>query len=112
LENGYFFDTLYEKAVPRAVSTFSSGLRLLELTFFNRLPYLFASGVLGIAHATQKYLDILVDELLYMVTHKTLASASKLRKVGSGSMEHYVAAAIIGVLIILILILMTFTVLK
>jgi NADH-quinone oxidoreductase subunit L len=112
LENGYFFDTLYEKAVPRAVSTFSSGLRLLELTFFNRLPYLFASGVLGIAHATQKYLDILVDELLYMVTHKTLASASKLRKVGSGSMEHYVAAAIIGVLIILILILITFTMLR
>jgi len=139
LENGYFFDTLYEKAVPRAVSTFSSGLRLLELTFFgelpylvangvirfskiiyehvenaffNRLPYLFASGVLGIAHATQKYLDILVDELLYMVTHKTLASASKLRKVGSDSMEHYVAAAIIGVLIIFILILITFTMLR
>jgi NADH:ubiquinone oxidoreductase subunit 5 (subunit L)/multisubunit Na+/H+ antiporter MnhA subunit len=138
LENGYFFDTMYEKAVPRAVLTFSSSLRLLEPSFFgklpylvangvirfsriiyehvenafNRLPYLFASGVLGIAHATQKYLDILVDELLYMVTHKTLASASKLRKVGSGSMEHYVAAAIIGVLIILILILITFTMLR
>jgi hypothetical protein len=47
-----------------------------------------------------------------MVTNKTLASASKLRKVGSGSMEHYVAAAIIGFLIILILILLTFTMLR
>jgi len=134
LENGYFFDALYEKVIPRGVLLLSTGLRRLELTFFerlphfvangiirfssvvyervenaffNRLPYLFANGVIRMAHGTQKYLDVLVDELLYVVTNKTLASASKIRKVGSGSLEHFVAAALIGFLIILILLIIT-----
>jgi len=106
LENGYFFDTLYEKVIPRGVSLLSSSLKLLEINFFNRLPYLFAIGVMSVAHGTQKYLDILTDELLYIATHKTLTSASKIR-VRSGSLEHYVAAALIGFLIILIFIIVT-----
>jgi hypothetical protein len=71
------------------------------------LPYLFANGVMSVAHGTQKYLDILADEILYMATNKTLASASKIKKVRSDSIEHYVAAALIGFLIILILIIVT-----
>ncbi|MGC8998390.1 MAG: NADH-quinone oxidoreductase subunit L [Candidatus Bathyarchaeia archaeon] len=134
LENGYFFDVLYEKTIPRGVLLLSSGLRRLELAFlerlpnsvangiirfscalyervenafFSRLPYFFANGVIRVAHGTQKYLDVLVDELLYVVTNKTLASASRIKKVGSGSIEHYVAAAIIGFLTILILLIIT-----
>jgi NADH-quinone oxidoreductase subunit L len=134
LENGYFFDALYEKVILRGVLLLSSSLKRVELTFFGRLPYfiangiiqvsrvfyerveksffsslpyLFASGVMSLAHGAQKYLDILVDELLYMVTNKTLTSTSKIRKVESGSIEHYVAAALIGLLIILILIIVT-----
>ncbi|MGB9778762.1 MAG: NADH-quinone oxidoreductase subunit L, partial [Candidatus Bathyarchaeales archaeon] len=134
LENGYFFDALYEKVIPSGVLLFSFSLKRVELTFFgqlpyffandiirfsrafyeyveksffNRLPYLFANGVVSLAQSTQKYLDVLADELLYMATNKTLTSASKIRKVGSGSIEHYVAAALIGFLIILILIIVT-----
>jgi len=134
LENGYFFDAIYEKSIPRGVLLFSSSLKHAELTFFgqlpyfiansiirfsrvfyehveksffNRLPYLFANGVMSVAHGTQKYLDILADEILYMATNKTLASASKIKKVRSDSIEHYVAAALIGFLIILILIIVT-----
>jgi NADH-quinone oxidoreductase subunit L len=134
LENGYFFDAIYEKSIPRGVLLFSSSLKRAELTFFgqlpyfiansiirfsrvfyehveksffNRLPYLFANGVMSVAHGTQKYLDILADEILYMATNKTLASASKIKKVRSDSIEHYVAAALIGFLIILILIIVT-----
>ena len=134
LENGYFFDAIYEKSIPRGVLLFSSSLKRAELTFFgqlpyfiansiirfsrvfyehveksffNRLPYLFANGVMSVAHGTQKYLDILADEILYMATNKTLASASKIKKVRSDLIEHYVAAALIGFLIILILIIVT-----
>ena len=134
LENGYFFDAVYEKGIPRGVLLFSSSLKRVELTFFgrlpyfiansiirfskvfyehveksffNRLPYLFANGVISVAHGTQKYLDVLADEILYMATNKTLASASKIKKVRSDSIEHYVAAALIGFLIILILIIVT-----
>ncbi len=107
LENGYFFDTFYEKVIMRGVLLVSSRLRHMENSFFNRIPYLFANRVMSLAHGAQKYLDILADELLYIATNKTLASASKIRRVRSGSIEHYVAAALIGFLIILILIIVT-----
>jgi NADH-quinone oxidoreductase subunit L len=107
LEHGYFFDVFYEKVVVRGVLLTSESLKHLEVTFFNRLPQLVANGVTSLAHNTQKYLDIFADELLYMVTNKTLASASKIGKMRSGSIEHYIAAALIGFLIILILIIIT-----
>ncbi|MEM3459277.1 MAG: NADH-quinone oxidoreductase subunit L [Candidatus Bathyarchaeia archaeon] len=134
LENGYFFDALYEKVILHGVLLLSSSLKRVdssffgqlpyfvangimrfsrifyehvEKSFFNRLPYLFANGVMNVAHGTQKYLDILADELLYLATNKTLASASKIRRIRSSSIEHYVAAALIGFLIILILIIVT-----
>jgi hypothetical protein len=79
----------------------------VEKSFFNLLPQLVANGVISLAHNTQKYLDIFADELLYMATNKTLASASKIRRMRSGSLEHYIAAALVGFLIILILIIIT-----
>jgi NADH-quinone oxidoreductase subunit L len=134
LESGYFFDIFYEKVIARGVLLISVDLKRVETTFFGRIPYFFANcivqlsnaihehveksffsrlpylvanGVIGLAHNTQKYLDIFADELLYMAMNKTLASASKIKKMRSGSIEHYIAAALIGFLIILILIILT-----
>jgi len=134
LDGGYFFDVFYEKVVAGGVLSISAGLKRVETvffgpipyffankviqfsnvihervenSFFNRLPQLVANGVISLAHNTQKYLDVFADELLYMATNKTLASASKIKKVGSGSIEHYIAAALVGFLIILILIIIT-----
>ncbi|MGQ9545327.1 MAG: NADH-quinone oxidoreductase subunit 5 family protein, partial [Candidatus Bathycorpusculaceae bacterium] len=134
LEHDYFFDDFYEKIVARGVLLISSSLKKVEITFFghmpyflankvvqlsdvihervensffNKLPQLVADGVMRVAHGTQKYLDVLADELLQVATNKTLASASKIKKAGSGSLEHYIAAALIGFLIILILIIIT-----
>jgi NADH-quinone oxidoreductase subunit L len=134
LENGYFFDVFYEKVVARGVLLTSKSFKQVETAFFGRIPYFFAkgvtqlckivdermeksffnrlpqlvaNGVMSLAHNTQKYLDVFADELLYLATNKTLASASKIRKLRSGSIEHYIAAAIIGFLIILILIIVT-----
>jgi NADH:ubiquinone oxidoreductase subunit 5 (subunit L)/multisubunit Na+/H+ antiporter MnhA subunit len=107
LENGYFFDVFYEKVVARGVLLTSKSFKRVETAFFGRIPQLVANGVMSLAHNTQKYLDVFADELLYLATNKTLASASKIRKLRSGSIEHYIAAAIIGFLIILILIIVT-----
>ncbi|MGB9958918.1 MAG: NADH-quinone oxidoreductase subunit L [Candidatus Bathyarchaeales archaeon] len=107
LENGYFFDAFYEKIVAKGVLLISKGLKKVETAFFNCLPQLVANGVIRLAQNTQKYLEVFADELLYLATNKTLASASKIRKLRSSSMEHYIAAAIIGFLIILILIIAT-----
>lgn len=107
LENGYFFDVFYEKVVPRGVLLTSKSFKRIETTFFSRLPQLVANGVMSLAHNTQKYLDVFADDLLHLATNKTLASASKIRNLRSGSIEHYIAAAIIGFLIILMLIIVT-----
>jgi len=134
LESGYFFDVFYEKIVARGTLLISVGLKRVETTFFGRIPYFFANhiiqlsnaihehveksffnllpqlvanGVISLAHSTHKYLDVFADELLYTVTNKTLISASKIRRSNSESLQHYIAAAILGLIIIIIVIIVT-----
>ena len=107
LEHGYFFDVFYENAIARGVLLASGGIRHVENFFFGRIPYMFANGVLRLAGAIQKYLDILVDEMLYIAVNKTVISASKIGRVSSSSLEHCIGAVLTGFLIILVLILIT-----
>jgi NADH-quinone oxidoreductase subunit L len=107
LENGYFFDAFYEKIVAQGTLLISASLKHFEVGFLERVPYFFAGCIISLARGAQKYLDIFADELLYMATNKTLASASKIKKMRSSSIEHYIAAALVGILIILILIVLT-----
>jgi len=134
LEHGYFFDDFYEKVVAKGFIGISKGLRYVEVTGLGRLPYFFAHGiirisngvhkyvekamfdrlpqstataVISLAHSTHKYFDVFVDELLYITANRTLSSASKIKKTYHGSLQHYVAAALLGFLILLILIIIT-----
>jgi NADH-quinone oxidoreductase subunit L len=134
LKHGYFFDAIYEKIIAKAILEASKDLRRVEVTvferlpqlvaerilgfarviqkygevaIFGRLPQLVANGVTGLAYATHKYLDIFADELLNIIVHKTLISASKIQKTHSGSLQRYIAAAILGFILILILIIFT-----
>jgi len=134
LEHGYFFDDFYEKVIVKGFGGISKGLRRIEVTGFGRLPYFFAhgiiriangahkhvenaifnrlpqftaNGVISLAHGTREYLDVFVDEILYIAANRTLLSASKLRKTYSGSLQHFIAAALLGFLILLILIIAT-----
>jgi NADH:ubiquinone oxidoreductase subunit 5 (subunit L)/multisubunit Na+/H+ antiporter MnhA subunit len=133
-EHGYFFDDFYKGVITRGVLGVSQGLRYVEVTGLGRLPYLFAYGVVGVsngvhkyvekaifdrlpqstankvislAHGTRKYFDVFVDEILYITANRTLSSASKIEKTYHGSLQHYVAAALLGFLILLILIIVT-----
>jgi len=134
LEHDYFFDDFYEKVVAKGFIGISKGLRYIEVTGLGRLPYFFAhgiirisngvhknvekaifdrlpqstaNGVISLAHGTRRYLDVFVDELLYITANRTLSSASKIKKTYRGSLQHYVAAALLGFLILLILIIVT-----
>jgi len=134
LEHGYFFDDFYEKVVARGFIGISKGLRYVEVAGLGRLPYFFAHGIITIsngvhkyvekaifdrlpqstangvikmAHGTRRYLDVFVDELLYITANRTLSSASKIKKTHSGSLQHFIAAALLGFLILLILIIVT-----
>jgi NADH:ubiquinone oxidoreductase subunit 5 (subunit L)/multisubunit Na+/H+ antiporter MnhA subunit len=132
LKHGYFFDDLYERIVGKGIMTFSSGVRRAndtamngvvvpakgivgfangvrhaEVAFFERLPQLAANAIIRTANAVRKYLDVLADELLSIIAHRTLHSASKMKSVPQSSLQHYIAAALLGFLLILILIIIT-----
>jgi NADH-quinone oxidoreductase subunit L len=107
LKHGYFLDDFYEKVVAKGVAEVSDLANTFEKSIFNRLPQYVAKGVIGLANNTHKYLDVLADELLYIIANRTLTSASKIKKTHSGSLQHFIAAALLGFLIILILIIVT-----
>ncbi|MEM3162077.1 MAG: NADH-quinone oxidoreductase subunit L [Candidatus Bathyarchaeia archaeon] len=106
LERGYYFDALYG-GVAKGFLILSKSVRTVENRFFSQAPQFFANGVISLAHKTQKYLDVLADEMLYVLTNKTLASASKLKRLPSNTINHYIAAALIGFIIILLLMIAT-----
>ncbi len=106
LSHGYFFDDFYG-VVAKGVARFSGGLRRFEDSLFSRFPQLVASSVTHTANLVQKYLDVLADQLLNILAIRTLRGASKLKKVPSSSLQHYVAAAVLGFVLIVVLIILT-----
>jgi NADH-quinone oxidoreductase subunit L len=132
LEHGYFFDDLYERiagkgvlglsggvrranetvmrevhAPAKGIVRFADGLRRFEVLFSGRLPQAMANLIVKIANAVQKYLDVLADDLLSIIAHRTMRGASHMKKVHSSSLQHYIAAALLGFILILILIILT-----
>jgi NADH:ubiquinone oxidoreductase subunit 5 (subunit L)/multisubunit Na+/H+ antiporter MnhA subunit len=106
LSHGYFFDDFYG-AVAKGVARFSGGLRRFEDSLFSRFPQLIASSVTHTANLVQKYLDVLADQLLNILIIRTLRGASQMKKVPSSSLQHYVAAAVLGFVLIVVLIILT-----
>jgi NADH-quinone oxidoreductase subunit L len=132
LKHGYFFDDIYERITGRGVIPFSNGIRRanetvmggivkpakgilnlanhirnFETYFSGSLPQAIANSIVKVAHAVQKYLDILADDLLSIIAHRTMRGASHMKKIPSSSLQHYIAAALLGFILILILILLT-----
>ncbi len=132
LEHGYFFDDIYERVTGRGLMSFSTGIRRanetgmesivkpakgilylanyikkFEISYSERLPQTIANSSVKVATATQKYLDILADDILNIVVHRTMRGASILDKVSSSSLQHYLAAALLGFILILILLVLT-----
>ena len=107
LKHGYFFDDLYENVIAKATVSFSNGVRFFENTFFGVFPQLIAGFVISFAIGVHKYLDVLADQLLSLVANRTLSSASRMKKIPSTSLQHYLAAALLGFILILILIIAT-----
>jgi NADH:ubiquinone oxidoreductase subunit 5 (subunit L)/multisubunit Na+/H+ antiporter MnhA subunit len=107
LKHGYFFDDLYEGIISKGTIIFSNGVRFFENTAFGVLPQVVAGFVISFAIGVHKYLDVLADQLLNLVANRTLSSASKMKRVSSQSLQHYLAAALLGFILILILIIAT-----
>jgi NADH-quinone oxidoreductase subunit L len=107
LDHGYFFDDFYEKVVAAGVMKVTNGLGYVEDTFFTRLPYLVADGVTGLARGTHKYFDVLVDQMLYAMANRTLTHSSKTEKTNNEPLQRYIAAALLGFLTLLVIVVVT-----
>jgi NADH-quinone oxidoreductase subunit L len=132
LKHGYFFDDVYEKITGKGVMTISDGvrranetvigsvgkpaqgilnlanhIRTFERFFSGRLPQAIANSMVKVAHSVQKYLDVLADDLLSIIAHRTMRGASHMKKLPASSLQHYIAAALLGFILILILIILT-----
>ncbi len=132
LKHGYFFDDFYEKVVAKAIMVFSGGIKFSEEAGFELFPQKFAGGIVRLAGGVYKYfdtaadqflnviagqtmggaskvktIDTLADKLLDLLAGRTLRSASKARKVSRNSLQHYLAAAIIGFIMLVVLIIIS-----
>jgi NADH-quinone oxidoreductase subunit L len=108
-ENGYFLDILYEEVVAKGILKASASFVQIHLEkgLFDQIPYYITLVITRLAHYTYMYLDILVDDMLYAATKRTISSASHVRKVHNVSLPHFVTAALLGFFMLLILVMVT-----
>jgi len=132
LAHGYFFDDVYERITGRGITSLSAGVRRaneavmgnvgvpakgivklaghirnFETSFSTGVPQAIANSIIKVAHGVKKYLDVLADDLLSIIAHRTMRGASRMKNMPSSSLQHYIAAALLGFILILLLIILT-----
>ena len=73
----------------------------------DRLCYVAAGGAVRSAKGTHKYADAFLDKLLYLVAGHAVRHGSRIKRVHTGSLPHFVMAAVLGFLFLCILLLLT-----
>jgi NADH-quinone oxidoreductase subunit L len=128
LEHGYFFDDFYEKGVTNGFMWLSRGFKTFELVVLDYFPIILANSVIQFAGGVHKYLDVAADQLLIVVAGRSVEGASKVKTIDTAadklldivgrrtvrasktkkapvsSLQHYLAAALIGFIMLVILI--------
>ncbi len=109
LSHGYFFDDVYG-GVVRGISKFSDGVRHFE-NVISLFPLKFGQSVIRIANGVHLYFDTKadnsLDKLINVLSNTTLTGVSKMRKAPSASLRNYIAAAVVGFILIVVLIILT-----
>ena len=132
LNHGYFLDEFYLKGVAPAFMAFSRGVKFFEVVVLEVFPVVFANGVVRFAGGVHKYFDVAADQLLIVVAgrsvegaekvkaidtvadklldliaRRTVRSSAKARKTPVNSLQHYLAAALVGFIMLVILIIIS-----
>ena len=109
LGHAYFFDDVYS-GIARGISKFSDGVRHFE-NVISIFPLKFGRSVIRIANGIHVYFDTKadnsLDKLINVLSVTTLTGVSKMRKAPSASLRNYIAAAVVGFIIIAVLIILT-----
>jgi NADH-quinone oxidoreductase subunit L len=106
-KQGFFFDEFYEKIVAGGITRVTTGLTRFETIVFARLPYFAANSVTKLAHGTYKYFNVLIDKTLYLIAKKTLARSKSGKAHDEENLQESIAAALLGFLIIVIIVIAT-----
>jgi NADH-quinone oxidoreductase subunit L len=105
LRHGYFFDDFYNKFVQGIIG-FSEGLGKFE-TQISKFPHLIGPAFTRVGD-WGKVLDTKMDQLLDSFAVKLVQVSSKLERGPSWqSLQNYVAAAVLGFILIVVLIILT-----
>ena len=132
LSHGYFLDEFYEKGVAPAFMALSGGFKFFEVVVLEIFPVVFANSVVRFAGGVHKYFDVAADQLLIVVAgrsvegaskvktldtvadklldligRRTVRSSAKARKTPVNSLQHYLAAALVGFIMLVILIIIS-----
>jgi NADH-quinone oxidoreductase subunit L len=109
LSHAYFFDDAYN-GVSRGISKFSDGVKRFE-NVISLFPLKFGQSVIRIANGVHVYFDTKadssLDKLINVLSNTTLTGVSKMRKTPSASLRNYIAAAVVGFILIVVLIILT-----
>jgi len=109
LSHAFFFDDVYS-GISRGISKFSDGVRHFE-NVISVFPLKFGQSVIRIANVVHVYFDTKadnsLDKLINVLSNTTLTGVSKMRKAPSASLRNYIAAAVVGFIIIAVLIILT-----
>jgi len=109
LNHAFFFDDVYS-GISSGISKFSDGVRHFEIKI-SVFPLKFGQSVIRIANVVHFYFDTKadnsLDKLINVLANKTLTGVAKMRKAPSGSLRNYIAAAVVGFIIIAVLIILT-----
>ncbi len=109
LSHAFFFDDVYNR-VAMGISKFSNVVRNFE-NVNSIFPLKFGQSVIRIADGIHVYLDAKVDnsqdKLINLLSNKTLTGVSKMKKPPSTSLRNYLAAAVVGFIIIAVIIILT-----
>ena len=107
LKHGYYFDDFYY-AIARGTAGLSEGLGRVEDALFSRFPQAVAASVIRGASGVEKSLDGLADQLLNLLSLRRTPTANPEDKTDrSSTLQHYLAAAVLGFILIVILIILT-----
>jgi NADH-quinone oxidoreductase subunit L len=75
--------------------------------FLDRFCYLLAGGTVETARITHEYIDTFLDKLVYLFAGKTVEQGQRIKKVHRGPLPDFVLAAMLGLFLIIILLLLT-----
>ncbi len=109
LSHAYFFDDVYSGAA-KGITKFSDGVRHFE-NVISLFPLKFSQSVIRFANGVHLYFDTKadnsLDKLINVLSNTTLTGVSKMRKAPSASIRNYIAAAVVGFILIAVLIILT-----